>query len=38
MLVSCDDASHVPLTRKILERPRVIERIQEAVAHPAART
>jgi len=35
-LVSCDDASHVPLTRKILERPRVLERIRESMAHPAA--
>ena len=35
-LVSCDDTSHMPLTRKILERPRVIERIRRAVAHPAA--
>jgi hypothetical protein len=35
-LVSCDDAAHLPLTRKILERPRVIERIRESVAHPAA--
>jgi len=26
----------LPLTRKILERPRVIERIRELVAHPAA--
>ena len=35
-LVSCDDAAHLPLTRKVLERPRVIERIRELVAHPAA--
>jgi hypothetical protein len=30
-LVSCNDASLAPLTRKILERPRVLERIREAI-------
>jgi hypothetical protein len=35
-LVSCDDASRVTLTRKILERPRVLERIRESIAHPGA--
>ena len=35
-LVSCNDASPVPLTRKILERPRVLERIREAIPDLAA--
>jgi hypothetical protein len=30
-LVSCNDASPVPLTRKVLERPRVLERIRNAI-------
>jgi pheganomycin biosynthesis PGM1-like protein len=30
-LVACNDASPLPLTRKILERPRVLERIREAI-------
>jgi PGM1 C-terminal domain len=30
-LVSCDDASPAPLTQKILERPRVLERIRDAI-------
>jgi hypothetical protein len=30
-LVSCNDASPIALTRKILERPRVLERIREAI-------
>jgi hypothetical protein len=30
-LVSCDDASPLPLTRKILDRPRVLDRISEAI-------
>ena len=30
-LVSCDDASPAPLTQKILERPRVLDRIREAI-------
>jgi hypothetical protein len=35
-LVSCDDASPAALTRKILERPRVLERIRQAIPDPAA--
>src|SRR5215831_7197451 len=35
-LVSCNDASPAPLTRKILERPRVLERIREAIPDPAS--
>lgn len=31
-LVSCDDASPLPLTRKILERPRVLGRIRDAIS------
>jgi hypothetical protein len=34
-LVSCNDASPAALTRKILERPRVLDRIREAVPDPA---
>jgi hypothetical protein len=30
-LVSCNDASPIALTRKILQRPRVLERIREAI-------
>jgi hypothetical protein len=30
-LVSCNDISLAPLTRKILERPRVLERIRDAI-------
>ncbi len=30
-LLSCHDASSVPLTRKILDRPRLIERIRRAI-------
>jgi hypothetical protein len=30
-LVSCDDASLAPLTRKILERPRVLARIRDSI-------
>ena len=33
-LVSCDDASPVPLTRKILERHRVLERLRQTIAYP----
>jgi hypothetical protein len=33
-LLSCHDASDVPLTRKILERPRLIERIRAAIPDP----
>ena len=35
-LLSCHDASDVPLTRKILDRPRLIERIREAIDDPNA--
>ena len=35
-LVSCDDAAHVPLTRKILERPRVT-RAHPRVGGPSGR-
>jgi hypothetical protein len=35
-LVSCDDASPVALTRKILERPRVLERLRQAIPDPAS--
>src|SRR5918995_1229737 len=34
-LLSCHDASDMPLTRKILERPRLIERIRAAIPDPA---
>jgi hypothetical protein len=30
-LLTCNDASPVALTRKILERPRLLERIREAI-------
>jgi hypothetical protein len=36
MLVSCDDASPAPLTRKLLARPRVLERIRQAIVDPAS--
>jgi hypothetical protein len=35
-LLSCHDASDEPLTKKILERPRLIERIREAIPDPGA--
>jgi hypothetical protein len=35
-LVSCDDASPLPLTRKILQRPRVLERIRQAIPDRAS--
>ena len=35
-LVSCNDASPLPLTRKILERPRVLERIRAAIQDVAS--
>jgi PGM1 C-terminal domain len=35
-LLNCHDASDVPLTKKILERPRLIERIRAAIADPGA--
>ena len=30
-LISCNDSSHAPLTQKILERPRVLARIRDAI-------
>lgn len=33
-LLDCDDASPRPLTEKILERPRLLERIREAIGEP----
>src|ERR687891_1279580 len=33
-LLSCHDASDVPLTQKILDRPRLVERIRAAIADP----
>src|ERR687896_658766 len=35
-LLSCHDSSDVPLTEKILERPRLIERIRAAIVDPDA--
>lgn len=35
-LISCDDASPVALSRKILARPRMIERIRRAIPDPAS--
>ncbi len=35
-LLSCHDASDVPLTQKILDRPRLVERIRAAIADPEA--
>lgn len=35
-LLSCHDASDVPLTQKILDRPRLMERIRSAIADPEA--
>jgi hypothetical protein len=35
-LLNCHDASDVPLTQKILERPRLIERIRAAIADSGA--
>lgn len=34
-LISCDDASPAPLTEKLLARPRVLQRIREAIPDPA---
>src|SRR5262249_45183045 len=34
-LVSCNDASQAALTRKILDRPRVLDRIREAIPDAA---
>src|ERR687894_2825595 len=33
-LLSCHDASDVPLTQKILDRPRLMDRIREAIPDP----
>ncbi len=33
-LLSCYDASTVPLTQKVLERPRLLERVRGAIADP----
>lgn len=33
-LLSCHDASNVPLTQKILDRPRLVERIRSAIPDP----
>lgn len=33
-LLSCHDASDVPLTQKILDRPRLLERIRSAIPDP----
>jgi hypothetical protein len=35
-LLSCHDASDVPLTQKILDRPRLVERIRSAIADTGA--
>jgi hypothetical protein len=35
-LLACHDASSVPLTQKILDRPRLVERIRAAIADPKA--
>ena len=35
-LLSCHDASDLPLTHKILDRPRLVERIRSAIADPGA--
>ena len=35
-LLSCHDASDVPLTQKILDRPRLVERIRSAIADTEA--
>ena len=35
-LLSCHDASSVPLTQKILDRPRLVERIRAAIPDPHA--
>jgi hypothetical protein len=35
-LVSCDDASSTPLTRKILERPRVLELVRRSIPDPGS--
>lgn len=34
-LLSCDDTHFAPLTQKILDRPRLLERVKDAVGDPA---
>ena len=34
-MVSCEDSSLTPLTRKILDRPHVVETIRSAISYPA---
>ncbi len=31
LLISCHDSSEIPLTRKVLDRPRLVNRIQDAI-------
>lgn len=35
-LLSCHDGSFMPLTRKILDRPRLLERIRSCIPDPSA--
>ena len=35
-LLACHDASGVPLTQKVLDRPRLVRRIRETVSDPGA--
>ncbi len=35
-LLACHDASEVPLTQKVLDRPRLIQRIRRAIGDPAS--
>jgi hypothetical protein len=35
-MVSCDDASPLPLTRKLLAQPRVLDRIRQAIEDPTS--
>lgn len=34
-LLSCDDSQFAPLTQKVLDRPRMLNRVKEAVGDPA---
>ena len=34
-LLSCHDASFLPLSRKLLDRPRLLQRVREAIPDPA---
>ena len=36
LLLACHDASDVPLTQKVLDRPRLIRRIREVIGDPAS--